>query len=110
MNDFEYNNKESKDNNSSEDSYKRVIFEGDLYSSSSSSYMDVSKMVENVIKYSGGLIKNRKEATSFLFGFVVIAFIITLFIIFNGGKNKVEKRINLETGQEILPGQVPGEI
>ena len=37
------------------------------------------------MKYSGGLIKNEKQAYSVLFAFVVIAGVISLFLVFGGG-------------------------
>ena len=42
------------------------------------------KLVQIVIKYSGGLIKNDTQARYFLFGFVIIAAIVSLILIFGG--------------------------
>lgn len=43
------------------------------------------KMIQLVMKYSGGLVKNEKQASYVLMGFVAVAMIITLFLIFGGG-------------------------
>jgi len=45
-----------------------------------------------------------------LIGFVVVAIIVSLFLIFGGGDRQQIKNINPETGEEIIPGQVPGGI
>ncbi len=44
-----------------------------------------SKIIRWVIKYSGGLIRNEKQAFYFISGFMLIAFIIILLLIFGGG-------------------------
>ncbi|MDI6603089.1 MAG: hypothetical protein QME57_03170 [Patescibacteria group bacterium] len=44
------------------------------------------KIVQWLIKYSGGLIKNEKQATYVLLGFVVLAIIVSLFLLFGGEK------------------------
>jgi len=42
---------------------------------------------------------------------VAVAIIVSLFLIFSGrGTRKVEKNINPITGEEIIPGQIPGQI
>ena len=42
------------------------------------------KMVSVLMKYSGGLIKNEKQATYVLIGFVVVLSAISLFLVFGG--------------------------
>ncbi|MCX6785412.1 MAG: hypothetical protein NTZ18_01000 [Candidatus Komeilibacteria bacterium] len=44
-----------------------------------------SKIIQLVIKYSGGLIKNKRQANHVLIGFILLAVIVSLFLIFNGG-------------------------
>jgi len=44
------------------------------------------KIIQWVIKYSGGLVRNKKQAQYVIFGFVVLAIIISLFLIFSGGR------------------------
>jgi len=48
------------------------------------------KIIQWTIKLSGGLIKNEKQAGYVLFGFVTIAIIVALFLVFSGGENKIE--------------------
>lgn len=42
------------------------------------------KIVQWVMKYSGGAIKDERQANYFLIGFVALAIIISLFLIFSG--------------------------
>jgi len=46
---------------------------------------ETPKIVQWVIKYSGGLVKDKKQAQYVLLGFVVVVIIISLFLIFGGG-------------------------
>ncbi len=43
------------------------------------------KIIRWLIKYSGGLIKNEKQASYFILGFIVLAVIISFLLIFSGG-------------------------
>jgi len=63
-------------------------FEGDSKIRNSYS-TETPHMVQLVIKYSGGLIKNTNQANYVLFGFMVIIIIITLSLVF-GGNNSEE--------------------
>jgi hypothetical protein len=50
------------------------------------SYSPVTpKMIQWVMKHSGGLVKDEKQANYVLLAFVVVTVIITLFLIFGGG-------------------------
>lgn len=49
---------------------------------------EVSKIIQWVIKYSGGLIKNEKQVFYIFSGLVIIVFIVSLFLIFSGGNRK----------------------
>ena len=42
------------------------------------------KIIQWVIKYSGGLVKDEKQASYVLIGFVAVAIVIPLFLIFSG--------------------------
>ena len=44
-----------------------------------------TKIIRWLIKYSGGLIKNEKQASYVLLGFIVFVVIISLFLIFGRG-------------------------
>ena len=49
------------------------------------------KIIQWTIKYSGGLIKNEKQANYVLIGFVVAAIIISLVLVFGGGKSATQE-------------------
>jgi len=50
------------------------------------------KIIRWLIKYSGGLIRNEKQAAYVIFGFIVFVVIISLFLIFGrGGESEREK-------------------
>ncbi|PIY58727.1 MAG: hypothetical protein COY98_00465 [Candidatus Yonathbacteria bacterium CG_4_10_14_0_8_um_filter_43_17] len=88
-----------------------IVFESDEFQQTRQSFQTATpKIVEWVIKYSGGLVKDEKQASYVLIGFVVVAIIVSLFLIFGGGDRQQIKNINPETGEEIIPGQVPGGI
>jgi hypothetical protein len=55
---------------------------------------EVPKIVELVIKYSGGTIKGQRQAEYILLGFVVLAIITSLFLFFSVGS--VKKKISTE--------------
>ncbi len=41
------------------------------------------KIIQWTIKYSGGLVKNKKQAIYVLMGFVILAVIVSLFLVFS---------------------------
>jgi hypothetical protein len=43
--------------------------------------LDVPKLVQVVIKYSGGLVKNEKQASSVLVGLVLVATAVSFFLV-----------------------------
>ena len=49
------------------------------------------KIIRWLIKYSGGLIKNEKQAFYVILGFIVFVVIISLFLIFGGGGVETQK-------------------
>jgi len=46
------------------------------------------KIIRWVIKYSGGLIRNERQAGYLLLGLVVLAIIVSLFLFFGSGRQK----------------------
>ena len=64
---------------------------------------DVPKMVQWVIKWSGGYIANRKQAEYFLFTFVVIALFFSAVIFFKGNYSTVN--MSAELGPPITHNQ-----
>lgn len=57
------------------------------------------KVIQWTIKYSWGLIQNKKQASYVLLGFAALAIVISLFLIFGGGK---ESEIKAPPGQRII--------
>jgi hypothetical protein len=53
---------------------------------------DIPKMVQLVMKWSGGAIKEQRQAEYILLGFVVLAIIISLFLFFGASR-----KMNLST-------------
>jgi hypothetical protein len=67
----------------------RIIFEGEESQHSARSFNSENpKIVQWVIKYSGGYIKDEKQASYVMIGFVAVAIIISLFLIFGGGNTQ----------------------
>lgn len=58
------------------------------------------KIIQWIIKYSGGLIKDEKQANHILIGFIIVAVIISLFIFFNNGE---VPKIHSITTSNVLP-------
>jgi len=58
------------------------------------------KIIQWVIRYSGGLVKDEKQASYVLIGFVAVAIIVSLFLFFGGGRGG-------ESEEKFLP---PPEI
>ena len=86
------NNKEGIDlSGKPKDSDTGVKFEDEWPQPTSSFYFETPKMIQWVIKYSGGLIKTEKQANYVLIGFVVVAIIISLFLVFGGGKSATQE-------------------
>ena len=61
----------------------KIVFEGEEFQRTRQSFQTpMPKIVGWVIKYSGGYIKNEKQANYVLIGFVVLVIIISLFLFF----------------------------
>lgn len=53
-------------------------------------YPGTPKIIQWVIKYSGGYVKDEKQANYVLVGFVAVAIIVSLFLVFSGGNKNTE--------------------
>jgi hypothetical protein len=74
----------------------KIVFEGEEFQHSTRSFQSQTpKIVGWVIKYSGGYIKDERQANYVLIGFVVVAIILTFILLFSGSKN------TLTTTQQI---------
>ena len=56
---------------------------------------DTPKMVQIIIKYSGGLIKNEEQADYLIFALAIVALIISFHLFFNAGKPERENLIDI---------------
>jgi len=66
----------------------KVVFKGEEFQQTRQSFQTPTpKIVEWVIKYSGGYIKDEKQASYVLIGFVALVIVVSLFLFF-GGLNK----------------------
>lgn len=64
----------------------RVVFKDEKFQQYSQSFQTPTpKIVQWVIKYSGGAIKNERQANYVLIGFVAVAIIVSLILVFGGG-------------------------
>lgn len=64
----------------------KIVFEGEEFQRPAQSFQtQTPKIVQWVIKYSGGYIKDEKQAQYALIGFVVLAFIFAFFFMTSGG-------------------------
>jgi len=63
----------------------QIVFEGEEFQRPARSFQTPTpKIVEWVIKYSGGYIKDENQANYVLIGFVALVISISLFLIFGG--------------------------
>ena len=61
------------------------------YRAPRSYYPGTPKIIQWVMKYLGGLVKNEKQASYVLIGFVAAAIVIVLFLVFGGGPGGSER-------------------
>ena len=84
-----------------DDSSSRVKFEGEQQYARPY-YSDTPRIIQLVMKYSGGYIKDEKQANYFLVGFVVVAIMVSLFLLF-GFHTKTPKAVRY---REDIPSEV----
>ena len=61
----------------------KIVFEGEEFQQTAHSFQtSTPKIIQWVIKYSGGSIKNEKQANYVLIGFVAVAIVVSLFLFF----------------------------
>jgi hypothetical protein len=81
--DQEKENKEEIDlSGAMKDSDTGVKFQDEWRQPARSFYPGTPKIIQWLIKYSGGLIKDEKQAQYVLLGFIVLAIIVSLFLFF----------------------------
>lgn len=104
MDQDEKNDKRTDLNGAFRDSGTGVKFEE--YSAPRSYYPRTPKIIQWVMRYSGGLVKDEKQAIYVLLGFVAVAIIVSLFLIFSVGGGP---HIPLPRGAKIIypPNEPP---
>lgn len=79
----------------------KVVFEDQEFQYSVQSFqIPTPKIIEWVIKYSGGLVKDEKQASYILIGFVAVAIILSVFLIFGKGTSDSPK------DTKVLPAEL----
>ncbi|HEY4508909.1 MAG TPA: hypothetical protein VJC13_01340 [Candidatus Paceibacterota bacterium] len=79
----------------------KVVFDNEQFQRFNQSFQTKTpKIVEWIIKSSGGLIKNENQANYVLIGLSVLAIIISLFLFFSSGGSKA--KFVAPTGQKII--------
>ncbi|MEX0931065.1 MAG: hypothetical protein WDZ68_02095, partial [Candidatus Paceibacterota bacterium] len=69
-----------------DDSSSKVKFEGEEFQRPAQAFQSQTpKVVRWVITYSAGYIKDEKQASYAILGFVALAIIVSLFLFFGGG-------------------------
>jgi len=75
----------------------KIVFEGEEFQRPRSFQTPTPKIVEWVIKYSGGAIRDQKQAEYVLLGFVIVAIGISLFLVFK----QIRPQIKIEPPANI---------
>lgn len=84
----------------------KIVFEGEEFHRPIQSFKSQPhKIVEWVIKHSGGLIKDENQANYVLIGFVAVAIIISLFLVFKGIGNSNAKPLTNNQIEQIIKNQ-----
>ena len=83
----------------------RIVFEGEKFQRPSRSFQTPApKIVEWVIKYSGGYVRDEKQANYVLIGFVAVAIVISLFLFFGRGSDTSRTlQENFKNKPQFLP-------
>ncbi|HBB56469.1 TPA: hypothetical protein DEW47_01885 [Patescibacteria group bacterium] len=91
-----------------DDSSSRVKFKGEQQYVRPY-YSDTPKIIQLVMKYSGGYIKDEKQASYVLLGVVAVAIVIAIIFLFSGGGSKA--KLEAPPGQKIIyPENAPPRL
>lgn len=88
----------------------RVTFDREEFQRPMQSFQtETPRIVQWVIKYSGGYIKDERQAQYLLVGLVVVAIVVVPLLLFRGGGNKTE--LKAPPGQKIIyPENAPPRL
>lgn len=90
------------------DEPSKITFESNQWQPPISSVQSQTpKIVQWVIKYSGGYVKGEKQATYVLIGFSMVAIMVSLFLFFGGEgtENTFEPSADAPSSQVIPPAE-----
>ncbi|MBU1246687.1 hypothetical protein KJ973_00270 [Patescibacteria group bacterium] len=87
----------------------KIVFEGEEFQQTAHSFQtSTPKIIQWVIKYSGGLIKDERQANYVLIGFVAVAIIVVFIFLFSGGS---KAKFEAPLGQKIIyPENAPPRL
>lgn len=87
----------------------RITFEGEEFQRPVTSFQtQTPKIVQWIVQYSGGFIKDEKQAQYALMGFMIAAVVTSIFL-FSGGGN--EAKFEAPPGQKIIyPENAPPRL
>ncbi len=87
-----------------DDSSSRIKFEGEEFQRPRSFQTPTPKIVQWVIKYSGGTVKDEQQANYVLIGFVVLAIVVVIIFLFSGGSDSSKiLQENFQNKTQFLP-------
>lgn len=86
----------------------RITFEGEEFQRSAQSFQtQTPKIVRWVVHYSGGYIKDEKQAQYALIGFVMVAIVVTIFIWSSGSSSGKQNETRAMIEKAIKATNVP---
>lgn len=81
----------------------KIVFKGEEFQRSQKSFQSPTpKITQLIIKYSHGAIKDERRANYVLVGFVALAIVISLFLIFGGSRIIIDSSKSIK----ILPAEL----
>ena len=78
-----------------------IVFEGEEFQTRQSFQTPTPKIVQWAIKYSGGYVKDEKQANYVLLGFVALAIIVSIFLVSGGSSLGRSGKTPIPAGQNI---------
>jgi len=89
---------------------EKIVFGNEEFQRTRQSFQTPTpNILQWVIKYSGGVVKDEKQASYVLIGFVVVAIVVSLFLFFGGRESKA--KFEAPPGQKIIyPENAPPRL
>lgn len=90
-----------------DNSSSHMKFAGGEFQRPQSFQTSMQKIIQWIIEYSGGYVKDEKQASYVLIGLVVLAIIVLLFLFFGDGNSTPDYDYELINRAQPLEGYVP---